>query len=61
MSIHQPPPRQPDLPAWLIMAQKIYAMFTVIEAAIRLERRQRERDIEALRSEIAALKRERLQ
>ncbi|RCW82017.1 hypothetical protein [Phyllobacterium bourgognense] len=47
MSIHPPPPRQPDLPAWLIMAQKIYVMFTVVEAAMRSERRERQREIEA--------------
>ena len=56
MSIHQPPPRQPDLPPWLVMAKKFYGMFTIIEMALRSERRQRQRDFEALRSEIAALR-----
>ena len=55
MSIHQPPP-QPELPAWLVMAQKFFSMFTVIELAIHQERRQRKRDIALLRDEIASLR-----
>ncbi|WP_457300945.1 hypothetical protein [Phyllobacterium sp. P5_D12] len=61
MSIHQPPPRQPGLPAWLVMAQKFFSMFTVVEMALRSERRQRGRDVAQLRNEIEALKQERRQ
>lgn len=60
MSIHQPPPK-PSLPPLVRLAKMMLDGLTLVEAAIRHERRIREREIASLRREIKALKQQREQ